>query len=716
MRNPSTLWPPPGAHACPGATSAHAMTQVDGNNADAYGESIAAALSPIKEPIARFSEQFVAAFYDALSSAAQTAELINRLSPSEFSTLRRHQVQHLIMLLDPALTGPAHVARAERVGRAHALVGVDILWVVEAFSLYQQQIHQILGPLVPASEQREHIMRVVSRRILLDLEGQVSSLRRVEVETALALSQIEQHARGAANLADLIRSVMATIGRLDGDVCGFFARADAGGQLQIEASFGVAADRYHQAMEAGRIPKISIDPAAGAGQGPGGRAWRSGQIVATDAWASASGPVPWRTLGAELGFRSSAAVPLLDAAGRSIALLSLYSAWPGYFSTIRVSSFLRHVQHVLGHGILQRNEASVIPLRDQQAYRQLLERQRVVMAYQPIVSLRDGRLLKLEALARLQGDDGTLIAPHGFLPAFGHAEFLQLLEQGLKQACADCQELERRGLRTKVAINFPAQGLGDSRYEAVLMGVLNACDLDINRLELEILETRDGDSHTELRQGFVQRLRERGVRFAQDDLGAGHSSLLRMDQYAFDEVKIDQGLVRGALHKPQRALEFIVYLVRLAHAFNTAVTVEGLENLGMIEAAAILGADQGQGYGIAKPMPAAEIMAWQRSYRYPVDPRNPRTALGAMAGYLLWDMQMAVLADRPGLAGDFQGARSIVEHFIATHQLGDRPLGKLLRANALHNPSRAEGDAINAVTRLQVLEHLTAHWLDEIGR
>ncbi|MBW4047226.1 MAG: GAF domain-containing protein [Proteobacteria bacterium] len=153
-------------------------------------------------------------------------------------------------------------------------------------------------------------------------------MRRVEVETALALSPIDQHVLGAANLADLIRGVMAAIGGLDSDVRGMFARADATGQLQIEASFGVAADRYHQAMEAGMIPKISIDPEASAGQGPGRRAWRSGQIVATDAWALEPGPVLWRSIGSPLGFRSSAAVPLLDASGRSIALL-VWSPTPG---------------------------------------------------------------------------------------------------------------------------------------------------------------------------------------------------------------------------------------------------------------------------------------------------------------------------------------------------------------------------------------------------
>ena len=691
------------------------MTLPESQFTDAYGSSISGALQQIAEPVARLAEQFTAHFYEALSSAAQTARVFERLSPAEFSSLQQRQARHLIMLLAPDLTGQGHQVEAERAGKAHALVGVDILWLIEAFSLYQQEIHQLLRPLVQEAEQRELLMRVLSRRILLDLEGQVASYRRIDVETALALSQIDQHVLTAANFPDLVRGVMETIGGLDGEVSVFFARADANGQLQIEASFGVAVERYQLAMEAGRVPKISTDPSQAAGQGPGGRAWRNGQIVISDAWALESDSAPWHAVGAELGFRSSAAVPLLDASGRSIALLSLYSAWPGYFSTMRISGFLNHVQKVLSHAIQQRSNATVVPLREQQGYRRLLEAHRVVMLYQPIISLRDGSLSKVEALARLRGDDGELISPQRFLPALGADELLQLFEQGLQQACADCRDFERQGLPTQLAINFPAEGLGDPRYEAVLFESLAGCGLGADRLQLEILETHDGDGQAGQRQAFIQSLRDAGIQMAQDDLGSGHSSLLRMDQYGFDEVKIDQGLVRGALRKPQRALEFILYLTRLAHAFKTPVTVEGLENAGMIEAAAILGADRGQGYGIARPMPASELPAWHRGHVYSVDPRNPCTALGAMAGYLLWDLQLAAITDWPNLVEEFAGTNCIVDQFIAANGLQGSDLDRLLRQNhalALSGPK----SNVYQRTRTMVMEMLRDHWLADAER
>ncbi|MHB0922125.1 MAG: GAF domain-containing protein, partial [Thiomonas delicata] len=194
---------------------------------------------------------------------------------------------------------------------------------------------------------------------------------------------------------------------------------DAFGQLQIEASQGAAGQRYHHAMMSGQVPKISINPEIVAGQGPGGRAWRSGDIVVSDAWAIESRNKPWQQFGIELRFRSSAAVPLLDQAGKSMALLSLYSAWPGFFSTLRVRNFIRHVQRVLSYAIEPLNEVPILALRQSQAYRRLLAEQRVTILYQPIIDLRDGSLTKVEALARLIGDDNELIAPHRFLPALG---------------------------------------------------------------------------------------------------------------------------------------------------------------------------------------------------------------------------------------------------------------------------------------------------------
>ncbi|WP_455385323.1 EAL domain-containing protein, partial [Acidihalobacter prosperus] len=620
---------------------------------DPYGSMTAELLLPLRPGLVELAESVAEKLYDTLAEIPKTASIIARLRPEEFQRLKQRQAQHVIMLLSPDLSREAHMIEAQRAGHAHAMVGVDALWLVEAYNLYQDEIHKLLRTRIPPSESRETLMRVVCQRVLLDIEGQMSSYRAIDADITAAFSRIDRHVMSTSNLPDLIRGALEVIGQLPGEISVFFARVDDAGELQIEQSHGLAAEQYHMAMEAGKVPKISIDPTIMPGRGPGGRAWRSGEMIISDAWQIESDKAPWQSIGASLGFRSSAAIPLHDDSGRSIALLSLYSAWPGFFSTGRIRGFFSHVQQILSHAIQQRMSFPVVPLREQQAYRQMLNERRVIMHYQPIIDLRDGQLTKVEALARMRSSDGELIFPQRFLPALGKNELLLLFVQGLEQACTDFLSAFPPHPGIRVAINFPAEGFDDSRYEAALFKTLNTFGLPPTNLQLEVLETQDSGEHVESRQRFLQRLRAAGIQIVQDDLGSGHSSLLRLEQYPFDEVKIDQGLVRGALHSPKRAVEFILYLTRLAHAFNIPVTVEGLENQGMMEAAAILGADRGQGYGIAKPMPANELAAWHRNHQYPVQPQKPKTAIGAMAGYLLWDLQLAAISERPELIAEF---------------------------------------------------------------
>jgi predicted signal transduction protein with EAL and GGDEF domain len=274
--------------------------------------------------------------------------------------------------------------------------------------------------------------------------------------------------------------------------------------------------------------------------------------------------------------------------------------------------------------------------------------------------------------------------------------------------------LKTQQIDTKIAINFPAEGFDDPRYEETLFQVMHDSCLTANHLQLEVLETQDSGEMTESRKAFIQRLMDAGVEIAEDDLGSGHSSLLRLDQYAFDEVKIDQGLVRGVMHNPKRAVEFILYLTRLAHAFNIPVTVEGLENLGMLEAAAILGADRGQGYGIARPMPADALPAWYQNYHYSVHPTKPKTAIGALAGYLLWDMQITSMSERPELVAEFVGAKALVDEFITANGLQGSAIDELLRRNHELAAARGEDKEKAGIVRAELIKELTAHWQAEM--
>jgi EAL domain-containing protein (putative c-di-GMP-specific phosphodiesterase class I) len=676
-----------------------------------YGESAARVLEIVRDVVAERSEAFVGLFYQRVGSVPRSADVLGRLSAEEVEHLRARQAQHLVTLLSPELTEAEHRTKAKHAGVAHALVGVDVLWLVETYSLYLKTIADVLAPLELETETRARVMEVVSHRILVDMQGQVSGHGRIDSEIENAMVQIDQHVLKAANLTDLVRGAMAIIGSISGDISLFFARVDARGELQIEASQGEATKKYQEAMESGVIPKISIDPQLPSGQGPGGKAWRSGEMAFVDSWVKEESLVLWKPIAAELGFRSVAAIPLLDGAGKTIALLSSYSRWPGFFSTRVMRNFLTHVQRILSYAIERLNRPVVVPVHEQQGYRQLLKEHRLEMLYQPIVSLHNGELCRVEALARLRDEDGKLITPDRFLPAFGDAELLSLFEQGLGQICFDSRLFDKAGYAVEFGINFPAEGLGDVRFEQAMYLTLERFGFPPKRLQLEILESETSFGQKEKAQAFVERSRRQGIGFAQDDLGSGHSSLLRMDQYSFDEVKIDQGLVRGALRNPHRALEFILYLTRLAHALHRRVVVEGLENLGIIEAAAILGADYGQGYGILRPKTAVEVVDWYGKYRYPVDVNNPQTALGAMAGYLLWDMQASAFTRPENAVREGLEPSGMLDRFLSSRDLHDSPLGKVIHTGGQPTLSHSAGGNKRGT---QVIDYLTQYWLAEM--
>ena len=671
-----------------------------------YGDRAARILRPLEESIRRMSKRFAASLYRTRASATATTDPLIRLTPDELANLQRRQGQHLAAVLAADATQAGLRREAARVGRIHARVGVDLPWLIEAFTLYQDSIHQVVAPSIKNPGRREQFLRLASQRIMAELGAQAAVFRHIEQEASATLARMDERVINAANLRDVISGVMEVLGQLEGEVSAFFARADANGQLQIEASSGAPAGHYHQAMETGAIPRISIDPDQRAGQGPGGRAWRTGHIIVTDAWALESGHAPWQSVGKALGFRASAAVPILDAGGRSIALLSLYSSWPGYFSTMRIRSLLTHAQGVLGAAIQRREHLPVIPWRDQEIHRHLIQDGKVVMLYQPVLDLRSGTLVKVEALARLRGPDEELIVPSRFLPSLGDRDLLRLFELGLQRVCKDRAHFAGLGHPLPIALNLPAGAWGDTAYETTLFGTLAAHGFPTDQLQLEILETHD--RHVDDAPPFYRRLREAGIRVAQDDLGSGHSSLLRLNQYLFDEVKIDQALVRDALRKPIRALEFILHISRLAHAFDIPVTVEGLENNAVIEAAALLGADHGQGYGIARPMSADTILSWYKGYRYlPGGQSAPHTALGALAGFLLWDQQLAAIATQPKLAAAFAQADHTADRFVADRCLEDSPLAVLLRRN--HEAAAAGAQGAYAHSRAEVIALLAQY-------
>jgi len=107
----------------------------------------------------------------------------------------------------------------------------------------------------------------------------------------------------------------------------------------------------------------------------------------------------------------------------------------------------------------------------------------------------------------------------------------------------------------------------------------------------------------------IERCRKIGVSFALDDFGTGYSSLSYLGRLPVDTLKIDQSFIRNMLQdKGDRAI--VQGVIALANAFDRRIVAEGVESEELFRALVVMGCEYGQGYGIARPMPANELHAW----------------------------------------------------------------------------------------------------------
>ncbi|MCL5971072.1 MAG: EAL domain-containing protein [Firmicutes bacterium] len=624
-----------------------------------------------------FSHEFIARFYATIHSNPETKQFIDRLSAEEFDDLKHRQADHLIQLSDPACGVDALRNAAMHVGRIHSMIGLDVSTLSQAYKLQVDLIGQGVNRYFPLKGDRDLVRLFLYERILEDLVGQMASMQKISQEQVEVLHDIEETLRTTKPLADILRTVFDLVMTVSGMRAVALTRPDDDGVLRVEKYSGDLIRHYLEAMQTGLAHSSSVRDAYV--RDPYERAWHSGESVLIDSYETGM-LAPWRVaLARDHHVRSAAILPIMDAKDHVQALFQLYHTMPGYFSASERQSFLSRLQGILSTVLSPTlTDQPVILHQQRQDWRALLEHDGLIMYFQPIADLKTMKIHKVEALARLRDSGGRLILPGDFLPAFGQRELQILFTQGLYQALKARRRWEAQGLAVGISINFPTEGIGYPVYWREIQKALAATQTAPSNLTVELLETEDNAARSvEQWMGDLARL---GVRLAQDDLGSGYSSLLRLGRVAFDEVKVDQGLVRGSRHDPRKALEFIHHLTGLGHDFGIAVTIEGVEHLGLIEAAAILGADYGQGYGIARPMPADELAAWARQFQLNVEVMQPRTALGAFAASMLWQMQLRALTPLPDLLRYFVKAPCPVSHYIHSQGLEETDLAHTLQA------------------------------------
>ena len=253
-------------------------------------------------------------------------------------------------------------------------------------------------------------------------------------------------------------------------------------------------------------------------------------------------------------------------------------------------------------------EQRLAKTRTVERLRAAIDREELVVHYQPMVRLADARFHAVEALVRWCPPGEAMVPPDQFIPAAEDSGLIVALgEWVLRQSCRDAVGWYRRH-GTLVSVNVSPRQLREPDFTELVARALSDSGLPPTALILEITEGVLVDSGAQAEQAVLHlaRLRRDGVRVAVDDFGTGYSSLAYLRDLPIDFVKIDRSFMpTGAGDSAQRTL--VRAIVDLAAGLGLGTIAEGVETAEQAELLTRLGCERAQGFYFARPAPADEV-------------------------------------------------------------------------------------------------------------
>ncbi|HEY8762996.1 MAG TPA: EAL domain-containing protein [Solirubrobacteraceae bacterium] len=241
--------------------------------------------------------------------------------------------------------------------------------------------------------------------------------------------------------------------------------------------------------------------------------------------------------------------------------------------------------------------------------RKALDRDELRVFYQPVMSLRDNRIVSVEALLRWQHPHRGLLEPGAFIAvAESSGLIVRIGEWVMEQACLQAVAWQAAAPDAEpihVSVNVSAQQLIRSDVASSVARVLDVTGLEPGLLDLEITEAmllRDVDSSA----SALQNLKRLGVRLVLDDFGTGYSSLSFLKRLTIDALKIDRSFIENLGEEEEDGM-IIGAVLSMANALDIDVTAEGVETGAQLARLRTHGCDSVQGFLFSRPAPAEKI-------------------------------------------------------------------------------------------------------------
>lgn len=248
------------------------------------------------------------------------------------------------------------------------------------------------------------------------------------------------------------------------------------------------------------------------------------------------------------------------------------------------------------------NEMAERWLAMESGLRRALERNELVLLYQPQIKISDKQVIGAEALLRWNRDGLGFVSPADFIPlAEETGLIIPIGEWVLRTACQQAQAVHQQGFTDFImAVNISARQFQHPEFIQLVAKILEETKLAPTRLELEITESlamKDAEKNI----ATMNQLREIGIQLSIDDFGTGYSSLSYLKRFPINKLKVDQSFIRNMASNANDA-SITKTVILLGQSLNLTVIAEGVETPEQLALLEQYGCDEVQGYLFSKPI------------------------------------------------------------------------------------------------------------------